>query len=56
MPEAPVRKVTAGLLAGALTVILVWVASLAGLEVPPPVAAAVTTLLTFVTSYMVPAE
>ena len=36
----------AGLVAGALTVIAVWIAGIAGLEVPAEVASAFTTLVT----------
>ena len=51
----PVQKVTAGLLAGAITTILVYAISmLAQVEIPPTVAAAITTLITFLISYMVP--
>ena len=49
----PKRKVAAGALAGALTVILVWGAGLRGLAVPPEVASAVTVLLTFGVSYLI---
>lgn len=45
-------KVAAGGLAGAATVILVWVASLAGLSVPPEVASAVTTILSFAAGFL----
>lgn len=40
-------KVVAGGVAGSITVVLVWVASLAGLSVPPEVASAVTGILSF---------
>lgn len=49
--EKPVAKVTAGALAGAVTVILVWVAGLAGVEIPPEVASAITTVLSFIAGY-----
>jgi hypothetical protein len=48
-------KVTAAGLAGALTTIIVWGVGLAGLDVPPEVAAAVTTVLSVATGYLVPA-
>jgi hypothetical protein len=41
----PTRKVAAGGVAGAATVILVWLAGMFGLEMPPEVAAALTVLL-----------
>ena len=49
----PTTKVTAGAIAGALTVILVWAVTFAGVTVPPAVAAAVTVLLTFAASWLV---
>lgn len=51
----PERKVTAGGLAGAVTVILAWVLEeFAGVTLPPAVVAAGTTALMFATSYFVP--
>jgi hypothetical protein len=51
----PVPKVAAGLLAGAITTILIYLISMvAQVVVPPTVAAAMTTLITFLISYMVP--
>lgn len=38
-------KVQAGGAAGAITVVLVWAVGLAGLEIPPEVASAVTVLI-----------
>jgi hypothetical protein len=49
----PTRKVSAGALASALSIIIVWGASMAGLEIPPEVASAFTTLLGFVTAWFV---
>lgn len=49
----PNVKVTAGALAGALSVILVWLVGFAGVTVPPAVASAITVLLTFGVSYWV---
>lgn len=49
---APEPKVVAGTLAGALTVLLAYVADLAGLELPPAVVAALTTLLALGTAYL----
>lgn len=55
--QTPHRKVSAGAMAGAMTVVLVWVLNTYVLADPIPshVAAAITTLLTFMMSYMVPA-
>ena len=53
MKRTPTRKVGAGALAGAVSVIAVWAAGLAGLEVPGEVASAFTTILTFVASWFV---
>lgn len=51
----PNTKVTAGALAGAVTVILLFlVQQLAGVEITAEVGSAVTVILTFFTSYMVP--
>lgn len=51
---APIRKVWIGALTGAITTIVVWVLSLAKVDVPPLVGSAITTVLTFVVSYLVP--
>lgn len=48
---APSRKVAAGGLAGALTIILVWAVAQFGLEVPGEVASAITVIVSFFTSY-----
>ena len=48
------RKVSVGALAGAVSVILVWGIEELGASIPAEVASAVTTVLTFVTSYLVP--
>lgn len=49
-------KVSAGVLAGAISTILIWLASeFGGVSVPGGVASAITTLLTFAVSYMTPA-
>ena len=48
------RKVSAGGLAGALSIILVWaIKQFGAMELPAEVASGVTTLLTFITSYFV---
>jgi hypothetical protein len=49
---APESKVVAGAVAGAVSIILVWLAGLFGLEVPPEVAAAVTVVLGAGTAYL----
>ena len=50
----PTRKVGLGAVAGALTIIIVWVASdFGGIDVPAEVASAFTAILTFATSYFV---
>jgi hypothetical protein len=48
----PTAKVTAGAAAGAATILLVWIAGLLGLGVPPEAAAAVTVLLTAGAGYL----
>lgn len=54
MSAVPNRKVVAGALAGAATTILVWGVSLAGVSVPPEVAAAFATILGALVAYFVP--
>jgi hypothetical protein len=49
----PTTKVTAGALAGALSIILVWLIGFAGVTVPPAVASAFTVILTFGVSWLV---
>lgn len=49
---APEPKVTAAVLAGALTVLVAYVADLAGLELPPAVSAALTTILAAGAAYL----
>lgn len=51
--KRPTRKVGAGALAGAVTIIGVWIAGQFGLDVPGEVGSAITTVLTFGASYMV---
>ena len=59
-PEAPARAVgpvtTASAAGGAASVVLVYVASLFGLEVPPLVAGALGLLLTVAGGLLVPAR
>lgn len=50
--KRPTDKITAAGAAGALTTIVVWVAGLAGLDVPPEIAAALTTVLVFFAGYL----
>lgn len=47
----PTRKTTVGTAAAAVTVIVVWLVSMAGVEVPAEVASAFTTLVTAVAVY-----
>lgn len=49
-PVSP--KVTAAAVAGAVTVILVWIAGAVGLDVPPEPASALTLLLTAAAGYL----
>ena len=49
----PTRKIGAAGAAGAVVTVVVWVVSLAGLEIPAEVAAAVTLLLTVAAGYIV---
>jgi hypothetical protein len=53
---APVRKVAAGAIGGAITTIVVWVIRLIAPQVviPAEVAAALTTLIVFAVSYFTP--
>lgn len=52
---APTRKVAAGGFAGAATIVLVWALGAATeVAVPPEVAAAMTTVLTFAVAWWVP--
>jgi hypothetical protein len=56
----PQRKVGASVLAGALSVALVWALNVYVLvdrpQIPAEVASALTTILTFVVGYLVPEE
>ncbi len=56
---APARKVTAGGIAGALSVILVWVVNEfdilpGGKHISGEIASAITTIFSFIVSYIVP--
>ena len=50
---APTTKVAAGGVAGALTVLVVWILGLLHETVPPEVASALTVIISFITSYFV---
>lgn len=45
-------KVRAASMAGAVSVLVVWVAAYAGVTIPPEVASAFTTLLAFAAGYL----
>ena len=49
-------KVTAAVLAAAVTTILAWLLTLLGVELPNQVQGAVTSVLVFVAGYMTPAD
>ncbi len=50
---APTTKVAAGGVAGAFTVLVVWILGLLHVTLPPEVASAVTVLIPFISSYLV---
>ena len=50
--RAPQPKVVAGGIAGAFTIVLVFAAGIAGVDVPPEVASAITVLASFATGYI----
>ena len=50
----PTRKVGAGAVAGAISILLVWGLQQAGVSLPAEIASSLTTILTFVTSWFVP--
>jgi len=53
----PIRKVSAGALAGAGTTLFIWLVKSAwSVDVPAEVASALTVILTFGVSYQVPAS
>jgi hypothetical protein len=52
---APVRKVSAGGIAGALSIVLVFVLGSMGVDVTAEVAAALTTIISFAAGYLTPA-
>lgn len=49
-------KVTAAVLAAAVTTVIAWLLTLAGLELPNEVQGAITTILVFVAGYMTSAD
>lgn len=51
--SVPTRKVTAGAIGGAASIIVVWMIGVLGLEVPAEVASAFTTVISFGLGYMV---
>jgi len=51
---APVRKVTATGITGAVAVIVLWILESQGIVVPVPVAAAIQTIVMFAVAYLVP--
>lgn len=50
--KKPTPKVAAAGVGGSLAVIVVWVAGVAGIDVPPEVGAAIALLLSFAAGYM----
>ena len=50
----PQRKVALGGLAGAVSIVLVWILGLCSIKVPPEVASAITAIMTFLVSYFIP--
>ena len=48
----PQPKVVAGGIAGAFTIVLVWVAGMLGIDVPAEVASAFTVLVSFAAGYL----
>jgi hypothetical protein len=51
--SAPTNKVAAAGIGGSVSVVLVWLAGMFGIEVPPEVAAAATTIISFFSGYLV---
>lgn len=51
MTAKPTPKVAAVGVGGALAIVLVWVAGLAGIDMPAEVAAAISVLVTFAAGY-----
>jgi len=51
---APHPKLAAGGIAGAVTTLILWVVTLAGITAPPEVAGAITTIIGVAVAYFVP--
>ncbi len=51
-PDAPVPKVAAAGAAGAVTVLIVYIAGLLGVDLPPEVSSALTALFAFGAGYI----
>lgn len=49
-------KVTAAVLAAAVTTVIAWLVTYAGIELPNEVQGAITSILVFVAGYMTPAS
>lgn len=49
--KTPTRKVTGGAIAGALSIVLIWIIGQFEVKVPAEISSALTTLVTFATSY-----
>lgn len=55
LPPIPHRKVNAAALAGGVSIILVWaIKEFSGHAIPGEVASGLTTVLSFIVSYLVP--
>lgn len=50
---APTAKIAASGIGGSVSVVLIWLAGMAGIEVPPEVAGAVATIISFFSGYLV---
>jgi putative flippase GtrA len=50
---APTNKVAAAGIGGALAIVLIWIAGLFNVEVPPEVAASIAAIVSFATGYLV---
>lgn len=52
MTATPQPKVVAGGIAGAVSIVIVWALGAGGVDVPPEVASAFTTIIAFFASYI----
>lgn len=50
----PQRKVAGAGISGAIVMVLVWIGGQTGVEIPAEVAAALVTIVAFITAYMIP--